>query len=188
VSVTKLSTTDETIVSLEEWEERKAFVGFGAEDEQILAELHLVAKTYADDVMDELYARWLRFPHVRGFFLDPGRLTRTKALQRRYFIRLTSGDYGAAYLADRLRIGSVHRRVGLTPRWYMGAYSVYLEIVLPRVFAAFEYDRAKRTRAVAALVKLVSLDQEIAMLAYFGSARSSDEGNEAAAHSGGERP
>jgi rsbT co-antagonist protein RsbR len=158
----------EVVVSAAEWAERKAFVGFGPDDEQILAELHLVARTYADDVMSELYARWLRFPHVKEFFRDPGRLTRVKDLQRRYFIRLTSGEYGAAYLADRLRIGTVHRRVGLTPRWYMGAYSVYLEIVLPRVFAAFEYDRAKRTRAVAALVKLVSLDQEIAMLAYFG--------------------
>lgn len=160
---------DEVVVSAEEWAERKAFVGLGPTDVQILSELHLVAKTYADDVMNELYDRWLRFPHVQEFFRDPERLARVKALQRRYFVRLTSGDYGADYLADRLHIGVVHRRVGLTPRWYMGAYSVYLEVVLPRVFAAFEYDRPKRARAVAALVKIVSLDQEIAMLAYFGA-------------------
>ncbi len=155
-------------ISLDEWEQRKRFVGFGAEDEYILTELHLVAKTYADQVMDELYARWLQFDELRAFFEAPGRLARVKAMQRQYFIRLTSGDYGAEYLEDRIRIGQVHRRVGLSPRWYMGAYSIYMQTVFPRVLAAFEYDRKKREQAINALLKLISLDQEIALLMYFG--------------------
>lgn len=155
-------------ISLEEWEKRKRFVGFGPEDEYVLTELHLVAKTYADQVMDELYARWLQFDELRAFFHEPGRLARVKAMQREYFIRLTRGDYGADYLADRVRIGQVHRRVGLSPRWYMGAYSIYMQIVFPRVLSAFEYDRRKREQAISALVKLISLDQEIALLMYFG--------------------
>jgi rsbT co-antagonist protein RsbR len=155
-------------ISFEEWEQRKRFVGFGPEDEFILTELHLVAKTYADEVMDELYARWLQFEELRVFFQEPGRLARVKTMQREYFIRLTRGDYGAEYLADRVRIGQVHRHVGLSPRWYMGAYSIYMQIVFPRVLAAFEYDRKKREQAIGALLKLISLDQEIALLMYFG--------------------
>ncbi|MFO0601522.1 MAG: protoglobin domain-containing protein [Polyangiales bacterium] len=159
---------DDSGVSTDDWERRKTFVGFGPDDEAILAELHIVAKTYADQVMEELYERWLRFPQVRAFFDDPARLARVKSLQKQYFIRLTSGDYGAAYLVDRLRIGHVHRRIGLAPQWYMGAYSIYLQTVMPRILAAFEYDRAKRDRAVSALLKLVSLDQEVAIMTYFG--------------------
>ena len=160
---------DEPDVSLEEWERRKAFVGFGPDDVAMLAELHLVAKTYAHEVMTELYERWLEFPTVRAFFDDPATLGRVKKLQKDYFIRLTSGEYGEAYLEDRLRIGRVHRRIGLEPQVYMGAYSVYLQIVIPRVLAAFDYDRLKRARAVGALLKLVSLDQGVALTAYFGS-------------------
>ena len=155
-------------ISLDEWERRKRFIGFGEEDEFVLSELHLVAKTYADEVMDELYARWLKFDELREFFSAPGTLSRVKQLQRRYFIRLTSGNYGAEYLEDRLSIGRVHRRVGLSPRWYMGAYSIYMQIVFPRVLAAFEYDRKKREQAISALLKLISLDQELALLVYFG--------------------
>jgi rsbT co-antagonist protein RsbR len=155
------------IISLEEWEQRKRFVGFGSEDELVLGELHLVARAYAEQVMEELYSRWLQFEELRTFFREPGRLVRVKALQREYFIRLTSGEYGADYLENRLRIGAVHRRVGLSPQWYMGAYSIYMQIVFPRVLAAFEYDRAKREQAICALLKLVSLDQELAMLSYF---------------------
>lgn len=157
------------LVSEAEWERRKEFVGFGATDERILAELHIVAKTYADDVMEELYSRWLQFEEIRAFFRDPERLARVKKLQKRYFIQLTNGRYGREYCEDRLRIGYAHRRIGLSPRWYMGAYSIYLQIVLPRVLAAFEYDRFKQTAAVAALTKLISLDQELALLSYFDS-------------------
>lgn len=155
------------LISLDDWERRKAFVGFDASDEAILAELHLVAVTYADQVMEELYSRWLQFPEVQVFFQDPARLFRVKFLQKQYFIRLTSGQYGASYLTDRLRIGYVHRRIGLAPQWYLGAYSIYLQTVMPRVMGAFEYDRRKRDRAVCALLKLVSLDQEVAMMTYF---------------------
>ena len=104
---------------------------------------------------------------MQAFFQDPARLLRVKYQQKQYFIRLTSGDYGASYLTDRLRIGQVHRRIGLAPQWYLGAYSIYLQTIMPRILAAFEYDRVRRARAVNALLKLVSLDQEVAMMTYF---------------------
>lgn len=129
-------------ITLAEWERRKLFIGFSADDETVLRELHLVARAYADQVLEELYRRWLAFPEMRRFFDNEAVLQHVKSAQRAYFISLTDGHYGLDYAEHRLRIGSVHKRVGLTPRWYMGAYAIYLEIVLPRVLGAFEYDLA----------------------------------------------
>lgn len=53
-------------------------------------------------------------------------------------------------------------------RWYMGAYSIYMQIVFPKVLAAFEYNRDKRNQAINALTKIISIDQELALLSYFG--------------------
>lgn len=150
-----------------DWERRKQFIGFTKEDEDILHELHLVARAYADQVLEELYRRWLAFPEMRRFFENDATLRHVKSAQRAYFIRLTSGKYDLEYAEHRLRIGCVHKFVGLTPRWYMGAYAIYLEIVLPRVLSAFEYDRIKQHRAVSALTKLISLDQELALMSYY---------------------
>jgi rsbT co-antagonist protein RsbR len=157
-------------VSEDAWGHRKAFVGFSPADEETLRELRPVALHYADEVMNELYARWLQFPELRRFFPDAAALARVKALQRQYFISLTGGEYGAAYLAYRLKVGAVHRRIGLTLEWFMGAYSIYLELVLPRVLRAFEYDRIKQARAVTALTKLITLDEQLALVAYCGGA------------------
>jgi Protoglobin len=160
-----LDSPDE-LLSEDAWEQRKAFVGFGAADEAILRELRPASLQYADEVMDGLYARWLQFPELRRFFPDDSVLARVKALQRQYFISLTEGEYGARYLASRLRVGAVHKRIGLTPEWFMGAYSIYLELILPRVLRAFEYDRVKQASAVIALTKLITMDQQLALLAY----------------------
>lgn len=108
------------IVSEDAWERRKAFVGFGAADQAILRELSPASLQYADEVMDELYARWMQFPEVSRFFSDGSVLARVKALQRQYFVSLTQGEYGRAYLDSRLRVGAVHKRIGLTPQWFMG--------------------------------------------------------------------
>ena len=122
---------------------------------------------YADEVMDELYGRWLQFPELKRFFPDQPTLSRVKAEQRKYFISLTEGEYGAGYLAHRLRVGAIHKRIGLTPEWFMGAFSIYLELILPRVLRAFEYDRTKQARAVTALTKLITLDEQLALAGYF---------------------
>ena len=151
-----------------DWERRKQFVGFGPMDQAILRELHLVARSYADEIMDELYRRWLEDGELKKFFPDEATLARVKELQKAYFISLTNGNYGSQYLAHRLHIGRVHKRIGLSPRWYMGSYAVYMELVLPKVLQAFEYDRSKQRRAITALTKIISLDQELALVAYWG--------------------
>lgn len=158
----------QAIVNEIEWEQRKQFVRFDANDEAILRELHLVARLYADEIMDALYQRWLQVDELRAFFTDAASLARVKAMQKAYFISLTEGDYGPSYLARRLQIGQVHRRIGLSPRWYMSSYAVYVELALPRVLAAFEYDRNKQLRAITALTKIIALDQELALVAYWG--------------------
>lgn len=156
-----------TELTPEHWERRKLLVGFGREDEAALRRLHLVARTYSDRVMEDLYARWLAFPELRAFFADDAAVQRVKGMQKQYFLSLTAGEYGIEYAKNRLHIGAVHRRIGLSPHFYMIAYSTYLQIVLPQVIGAFEYDRGARNQSVCALVKLVALDQALALESYF---------------------
>jgi rsbT co-antagonist protein RsbR len=159
-----------TEVTPQEWERRKAFAGFTAEDAQLLRELRPAAEACADEVVDGLYRHFLRFEETKAFFQDEATLDRVKALQKHYFLGLTQGEYGEAYLAHRLHVGRVHQRINLPPRWYLGAYSIYQESVSPHVLRAFGADRAKAQRAFLALLKLMTLDQELAMTAYIAAA------------------
>ena len=153
-------------VRLREWERRKEFVGFTEQDAQLLRELRPAAEAFADDVVEELYRRFLQFEETKEFFPDEATISRVKGMQKAYFLGLTQGEYGEAYLAGRLKIGRAHQRIGLSPRWYMGAYAIYAQLVTPRVLAAYPADPGKGQRTLVALLKLINLDQELAVTTY----------------------
>jgi rsbT co-antagonist protein RsbR len=145
---------------------RKEFLEFRQEDAQALRGLREAAEKYVDPVVEDLYRLFLSFDETRAFFGDPRVLERVKRLQKEYFLRLTEGDYGAAYVADRLRIGTVHERINLAPKWYLGAYSFYIRAVASRLLEAAGSDHPKALSSFLSLVKLVFLDIGLAVDAY----------------------
>lgn len=158
-----------TEVTADEWVRRKEFVGFTEQDAQWLRELRPAADAFVDDVVEELYRRFLACEETNAFFPDEAAIARVKALQTAYFLGLTQGEYGEAYLVGRLKIGRVHQRIGLSPRWYMGAYALYAQLVTPRVLAVYPADPVKGQRTLVALLKLMNLDQELAVTTYLAA-------------------
>jgi rsbT co-antagonist protein RsbR len=128
---TDVSPFREMEITDREVERRKEFLEFRAEDVEALRALNDVAGTYADSVIDDLYRHFLAFEETKAFFQDQRVLERVKRLQKEYFLRLTQGEYGADYVNNRLKIGTVHERVALAPKWYLGAYNFYLRAVAP---------------------------------------------------------
>jgi rsbT co-antagonist protein RsbR len=149
----------------EELARRKAFLEFQEEDARALQDLREIARKHADPMIEDLYRHFLSFEETRSFFRDPTVLDRVKRLQKEYFLRLTEGDYGPDYVANRLRIGAAHERVHLAPKWYLGAYSFYLRAVATRLVEEFG-SPSKALSAFLSLMKLVFLDIELAVETY----------------------
>ena len=145
---------------------RKEFLGFGHEDTETLRGLNAIAVRDADPMIDELYRHFLSFDETKAFFRDPKVLERVKRLQKEYFLRLTAGDYGPDYVANRLRVGTVHERINLAPKWYLGAYSYYLQGVARRIQEAFADHPKDAFSAFLSLMKLAFLDIGLAVDTY----------------------
>jgi rsbT co-antagonist protein RsbR len=157
---------DELEIDEAEVDRRKEFLEFGPADEEALRALNELARKYADPVIDDFYRHFLAFDETKAFFRDPRVLTRVKGLQKEYFLRLTQGDYGADYVANRLRIGTVHQSINLAPKWYLGAYNFYLRAVASRVFEAFGKTPEKALSVFQSLMKLVFMDIGLAVDTY----------------------
>ncbi len=149
-----------------EIESRKAFLEFGPDDEAKLRSLRPLAQRYAGPVIDELYGLFLRHDATKAFFKDPKTLERVKQLQKEYFVGLTEGDYGKAYVERRLKIGSVHERIKLVTKYYLGAYSLYLRSVSKRIFAEHAKEPEKALDLIASLYKIIFLDMGLAIDTY----------------------
>ncbi len=148
-------------ITIEEWRKRKDFVGFTDEDAKLLKELGPVVKKYAEEFVDSLFDKFLITEETKKFFAEKDTLNHVKRMQKEYFIAFTEGKYEEKYLESRIHLGKLHERIGLEPRWYMGGYSLFLQSAMPFVLKAFKNDTDKSRNAFKALLKLVSLDQDV---------------------------
>ncbi|HTF34561.1 MAG TPA: ATP-binding protein, partial [Myxococcota bacterium] len=85
---------------------------------------------------------------------------------REYLLSLGSASYEEEFLAERVAIGETHERIGLEPRWYLGAYAIYFSLLAPAVVEAFRTEPQRAERTLSALVKQLLLDAQLAMEAY----------------------
>lgn len=151
---------------------RKAFLHLTEEDERLLREVHSLLSQHADALINRFYEYLLSDERTRRMLEAPGQVERLKALQRTYFLRLTAGNYDAAYFSERVRVGQTHERVGLPPELYMGAYHRYYQIATEIIRGAFPPGDARANRTVQALGKIITLDMSLAIDAYIDSAHS----------------
>ncbi len=119
------------ILKLDEHEiaSRRAFFMLSDDDLLRLASLRPLAEKITDAIVEEFYALLLGHPETRKFFGDEATIRRVKRTQREYFFGLFAGKCDVAYVEDRLRVGAAHERIGLSPKWYLGAYRQYLELI-----------------------------------------------------------
>jgi rsbT co-antagonist protein RsbR len=160
------SSNSKYITIFEKWEDQKRFFCFTEKDAQLLSELNAIAQVFADEVVDEFYDHLLQYDEARVFLNDEQTVARLKKTQKKYFLELTSGDYGKEYYDSRIQVGITHQKIGLPLRLYMGAYSYYLQIVIPKIYGHPAFAPEKANQIFLALYKIINLDKELALSAY----------------------
>lgn len=148
----------------------KAFIGLTEADLDLLVELAPVIERHADAVVDGFYANVQHYPELEQLIIGVGsNWERLKRTQRAYLLELFKGDLGPEYFERRLRVGVIHHKIGLTPRWYLGSYSVYMQLLAPIIFRHWPWQRGRALQAVLALDKMLSLDAQLAIDTYIHS-------------------
>ncbi|MFA6972700.1 MAG: EAL domain-containing protein [Gallionella sp.] len=147
--------------------QRQAFLSFDDRDAALLKAVHGMLETRRDHLTEVFYDHLLRFPEIRPLLGDEAKLARLKQAQTTYFSQLTAGCYDLAYVENRLHIGVVHQRVGLTPKWYMSAYCKYLNEVMPLVSEHYADEPERGRDACRALLKVIFFDMGLALDTYF---------------------
>ncbi|HJV93594.1 MAG TPA: protoglobin domain-containing protein, partial [Azonexus sp.] len=159
---------------------RKAFLEFTDDDVAVLEGVNGIATHYADSVIDDFYKHLLSFEETRAFLADPAVLARVREMQKAYFTRLTQGNYDEAYVADRIKIGRIHERIGLPVKSYFGMYCFYLRAVLRRLRDEYVEMPERAFSAFDSLMKLTFFDIGLAIDTYIESREQTIQGQEEA--------
>ena len=125
---------------------RLEFMRLTAEDRERLAELEPLLEEHSEALVEQFYSHLLAFEPTSALLRSEEVRDRLLAVQREYLLSLATSDWDESYVKRRIVIGNAHERVGLEPRWYLGAYSLYIGLLCPLVHEAYPQPARARHR------------------------------------------
>ena len=152
---------------------RLAYLHLGAADAAQLQRIKPVIMAALPDILECLYTVILKQPVLENKFASAQHVASARDAQARHWATLFEGHFDAAYCASVQRIGLAHFRIGLTPQWYIGAYTFVLSALLEQVARSharmFSGPGVWRQMVACqqAVTKAVNLDMELAISTYW---------------------
>jgi len=151
---------------VQQLEQRLSYLNLTPAELELLSALRPALERHASAFVAAFYRNLLSFAPTRELLRDPGVKERLLVKQREYLLSLAGPTLDEAFLLQRQRIGEVHQRIGLEPRWYLGAYALYMSLLTPVIWETYVATPERAMRTLIALQKLLMLDAQIALEAY----------------------
>ncbi|GGG75296.1 globin-coupled sensor protein [Paenibacillus radicis (ex Gao et al. 2016)] len=133
------------------------------EDLDRLSACRPIFEQVVEEVVDRFYSSIEQYPEMMDLINRVSNIERLKETQRVYWLSLASGVIDEPFIENRIKIGLVHSRIGLTTDWYLGTYMTYLDIstqVMQRVIPE------RWSGIIHSLSKMFNLDSQLVLEAY----------------------
>jgi methyl-accepting chemotaxis protein len=154
----------QTLSSVER-QARLDWLRLSADDAELIRAAAPLLKPVVDSLVKSFYDHSFRFDAFKRKVADSGsNRERLEAAQKDYFLRLLDARFDEEYFAHRLRIGAAHAVLNVEPRWNVGNYALYTELVFPILAKRLKGERL--TRTLTAFSKAFILDATLAVETY----------------------
>lgn len=147
---------------------RLLMFGFGEEDDRNLAVARRIIESNLEILTDGFYGHLLRFPEAGR--LVGGSLDQLRTSLKGYLQTLGKDLTEPDYFEGRLRVGLVHERFGIAPKWYISAYATLRALLNRLLLEEPTLDPEERSRVLVSVNKAICLDIELAIETYHQSA------------------
>lgn len=150
--------------------QRKQLLDFTTVDVDVLVKHKQFIANRIDVIVERFYARQVEHPEIALLIGDAETLRRLRGAMRRYILELFDGYYDYDYVNRRLRIGKVHKRIGVSPKLYISAIWLLQSVLVDEISGYYkEKPRDESESLKQALNKLLMLDTQFVFDTYIGS-------------------
>ena len=147
---------------------RKQLLGLDEDGLHLLSSQRALIEDNIDIIVDEFYEKQTEIDEISLLIGDADTLKRLRSAQRIYVLNLFSGRYDSEYVNNRLRIGMVHKRIGVEPKLYLSAVWSLKEIIIRTLFRVIE-DKQVLEDVITVLDKLLYFDTTLVFDTYIDS-------------------
>lgn len=134
------------------------------EDLWVLSRLKPLVTEHIETIVTRFYKNLEHERSLMEIIHDNSSVDRLKKTLTIHIQEMFSGVIDEAFLEKRIRIAHVHLRIGLLPKWYLGAFQDLLLSMLT-IFENALSDEEYR-RSVKAVTKILNIEQQIVLEAF----------------------
>ncbi|MEW4462338.1 globin-coupled sensor protein [Roseibium algicola] len=123
-------------------------------------------------VLDGFYEHIEQYSETKAFFRDHAHMMHAKEKQLEHWRIIAEGRFDESYVASVTKIGEVHNKLGLEPRWYIGGYNFLVSGVVDAISRTMPvgYTGGKRRQQLrhlqTAIIRASMLDMDYAIDVY----------------------
>ncbi len=147
---------------------RKELLSFSDKDCSLLVGFRAHLEDKINDLVAKFYEAQTSVAEIALVIGDADTLRRLQGSQRRYVLDLFSGTYDLEYVNNRLRIGLVHKRMGVEPKLYLAAIRTLKSLLVDVIL---ESDKSEKDQhaLLSAIDKLLWFDITLVFETYIRS-------------------
>ncbi len=153
------------ITDTEVWS-RLDLVGVSPADLDALNQAHPCVVDHLDEIVEEFYRRQTAIDEISVIIGDADSLSRLQGAMRRYIVDIFMAEFNADYVNGRLRVGMVHKRIGVSPKLYLSSVRILKEVVAEHLRAIDGFDASD---AIDVFDKVLHFDSALVFDAYLRS-------------------
>lgn len=156
-------------------EQRLSFMQLDASARKRITDVQSIIAASLPSALDAFYRQLRQVPETATFFGSDQQMEGAKNRQNLHWDRIATGTFDQAYVEAVTKVGTIHARIGLAPRWYIGGYALILDKLLgdmvkarwPKgVFGSKIGGAEDRAAEIGAVVKAALLDMDYAISVY----------------------
>ena len=146
--------------------ERLSFLKITDADRQALREFNPQLAPKIDRFLEEFYAHVKSIGDLVKMFPN-GDTSRARGMQKRHWMeKVFTGTFDDAYMAQVTKIGEIHQKIGLEPRWYTAAYCFTINKIIDLAVETYRKKPERMTQVIQAINKAAFLDMDLATSVY----------------------
>ena len=144
---------------------RLKWVQISSDDAARIRRAAEIIRPQARDIVKRFYDHSFQFPQFKQKvgFADSSR-ERLEAAQQQYLLSLLDTNFDEEYFAYRQKIGEVHAKLDVKPRWNLGNYATYADLIFPLLAEKLSGDEL--TQTLLSFQKVFTLDGSLAVESY----------------------
>ncbi|KAA0966037.1 chemotaxis protein [Sporosarcina sp. ANT_H38] len=148
-----------------ELEKQMKLIGFTTQDLAIVKSFQPFIKEGIDEIVSVFYEKVLAVPSLRLIIDERTKVDRLKQLISTYIIGMFDGKMDEESIQKKMKIAQMHFKIGLAPKWYMGAFQQIQEVIIRLVTTGIKATD-QREKAMLIVSRLINFEMQIVLEEY----------------------